>query len=115
MELLAILEGLKKLSELNIDCVTVYSDSQYAINGISSWVYSWLRDDPKLEYRRNGKIWLELVKKKKEFKNIRFQWVKGHSGHKWNELCDSLCEEQYSRRGLPGQEYFNFRHKMKGR
>ena len=30
---------------------------------------------------------------------LTFEWVRGHSGHYWNELCDSLANEAILRKG----------------
>lgn len=41
----------------------------------------------------------QLVRQKKL--KIEFKWIPSHGGHKWNELCDSLCTEALSLAGDP--------------
>lgn len=92
MELMAVIRGLEELQER---CeVTVYSDSQYVVNGIEKgWAESWRRSNwvksdnkPAL----NPDLWerlLDLCKKH----DVTLKWVKGHAGNKYNERCDQLA------------------------
>ena len=95
MELTAAIVGLSSLKE---SCdVTLYSDSQYVINGITKgWAKSWqqrgwIKSDKKPAL--NSDLWerlLELV----SVHNVEFVWVKGHNDHPENERCDALAVEQ---------------------
>ncbi len=94
MELLGAIRALEALKE---PCnVELFSDSQYVVNGImKGWARRWRSN----AWRRNGKalaenadLWgrlLELCDKH----TVRFQWVRGHSGHPENECCDRLANE----------------------
>ena len=96
MELLGVINGLLKLKEINkdINTINVYTDSQYVVNAFNQhWIDSWIKND----FRRNKKdevknidLWEELLTLLKNYK-YTFIWVKGHAGHKYNEICDKLC------------------------
>ena len=47
------------------------------------------------EYRQSGKnqdLWIALDQAIQTH-NIDWQWVKGHSGHRENEICDELAKQ----------------------
>ena len=81
-ELLAIINAVRLLPD---HCsATIYTDSQYCIGVLTG------------QYRRKKNTdildeWDIIVASKSL--NIEFEWVKGHSGNKYNELCDELCNE----------------------
>lgn len=92
-ELLAILYCLVRYGkgQSNID---VYSDSSYAINVYTDWMYkwannNWLKSDNKKPEN------LDIIKLYYNLSNSGFQInlhkIKGHNGHKWNELADKLA------------------------
>jgi ribonuclease HI len=91
MELTAVIEALGALKE-RCD-VTVYSDSEYVVNGImKGWARGWRAKG----WRRTGKtvpnwdLWDRLLQLT-EHHRVRFQWVEGHAGHAENERCDELA------------------------
>lgn len=71
----------------------IYSDSSYAINTFSSWMYNWERNG---WIKGDGKVPenLELVKAFFDISktvDVTFIKVKGHSGNQFNELADQLA------------------------
>lgn len=92
MELLAAIEGLQSLK---VRCrVTLYSDSQYLVNGIEKgWARKWRANGwmrTKTERALNADLWdalLALIEKH----DVRILWVKGHAGHPENEECDKMA------------------------
>jgi ribonuclease HI len=89
MELTAVIEALKALKE---PCeVNLYSDSTYVLKGISEWLKNW----QKREFKnvKNKELWQEFLKISKPHK-INVFWIKGHSGHKENEICDKIAREE---------------------
>ena len=83
MELFSILQGLLAIKKPEVAKVTVFSDSQWAVNAISN--STW-------KIKKN----LDILEKIKEalslFKNpVEFVWVKGHSDNLFNEKCDELA------------------------
>ena len=71
----------------------IYSDSAYAINTFTNWMFSWERNG---WVKSDGKVPenLELVKAffelNKKYK-ITLNKVKGHVGDKYNEMADKLA------------------------
>ncbi len=89
MELKAVIEGLKLLKE---PCeVEVVSDSSYVVKAINEWLESWKKRDFKKV--KNPDLWQEYIKVAKPHK-ITATWVRGHNGHKENELCDAIAKEE---------------------
>lgn len=74
------------------------SDSQYLVNGMTSWVRGWKARGWK---RKGGTIlnldlWQELDRVAAAF-DIRFVWVRGHAGHVKNEYADHLAVQAAKR------------------
>ena len=93
MELKAAIEGLKVLKET---CeVHITTDSKYVMYGITSWIQNWKKNNwmnsSKKEVK-NKDLWIELDELTSRH-NIKWNWVKGHSGHKKNEIADSLANK----------------------
>jgi ribonuclease HI len=89
MELTAVIEGLSILKE---PCkVHIISDSQYVLNGLSKWIFNWIKKD--FKDVKNDDLWRRFVEVSKKHK-ITTEWVKGHNGHHYNERCDRLATTQ---------------------
>ncbi|HDR1496545.1 TPA: ribonuclease HI [Pasteurella multocida] len=92
MELRAVIEALNTLKE---PCsVTLHSDSQYMKNGITKWIFNWKKNNWKASTGKpvkNQDLWIQLVQAIQRH-HINWQWVKGHSGHIENEICDQLAK-----------------------
>ena len=72
----------------------VYSDSAYCVNTFNQWMFSWAKND-----------WLKSDNKIPENMDLiqaYYDWyqkgyridlrkIKGHAGHKWNEMADKLA------------------------
>lgn len=90
MELTAIYQGLICVIDKNIP-VTVYSDSQYAINCLTVWYDSWVKK--KFKGIKNAEL-IQVIKQQVNlFSNIKFVWVKGHNKDRYNELADELANK----------------------
>jgi len=93
MELLAAITGLKTLKE---PChITIVSDSNYLIQGMTKWVNSWLKKGWKTADKmpvKNRELWEELIILSKRHK-VEWKWIKGHNGHPDNERADELANE----------------------
>jgi len=93
MELTAAIMGLKTLKE---PChVTIVSDSNYLIHGMTKWVNSWLKKGWKTTDKtpvKNRELWEELIILSKRHK-IEWKWIKGHNSHPENERADELANE----------------------
>ncbi len=93
MELTAVIEGLRALKE---PCkVTITSDSTYVLNGVTQWMENWKKKGWKTNGNkvvRNVDLWKQLDNAVGEHQ-LYWQWVRGHSGHRDNELADQLANE----------------------
>lgn len=92
MELKAIIAGLSALKE---KCqVTVYSDSKYVVDAVvKNWAQRWKKNNwyrNKDEKALNPDLWQELLNLIDQHV-VKFEWVKGHAGHKENERCDKIA------------------------
>ncbi len=94
MEIYAAIAGLEALKEPC--CVTIYSDSQYLVNAIQKgWAKRWRANGWRRSNREmalNPDLWERLLKLC-DIHKVRFEWVRGHAGHKENERCDQLAGE----------------------
>ena len=91
MELQAAIEGLKALREPCI--VTVTTDSVYVKNGIETWLANWKLKGWKTAGRqpvKNVDLWQQLDEQNQRHQ-VQWHWVKGHSGHRENEIADQLA------------------------
>ncbi|WP_416304887.1 ribonuclease HI [Neptunicella sp. SCSIO 80796] len=91
MELLAAVEGLATLSEsCTVDLTT---DSQYVRQGISQWIHNWRKNGWRTADKKpvkNVDLWKRLDEASHKHQ-VKWHWVKGHSGHPENERCDELA------------------------
>ncbi len=91
MELMAAIMALESLKR---PChVTLATDSVYVKKGITEWLRNWKRRDWKTSDKKpvkNKDLWQRL-EKAVEPHHLRWQWIKGHSGHLENERADQLA------------------------
>lgn len=96
MELMAAIEGLAALSEpCNVKLTT---DSQYVRKGITEWITNWKKNNWKTAAKKpvkNSDLWQQLDQESKQH-NITWLWVKGHSGHRENDIADELANKGIS-------------------
>ena len=83
-----------KINDWNMDVPIVYSDSNYCVQTFNEWMFNWARND-----------WIKSDKKVPENLDLiqaYYDWyqkgyridlrkIKGHVGHKWNEMADDLA------------------------
>ena len=103
MELTAALEAVRAF-----DCpLLVVSDSTYVVHCFrDGWWENWLRRGWLNKARKpvaNRDLWEPLIDAYRARDDVGFQWVKGHSGDRWNDEADRLAAEaasdQVERRG----------------
>lgn len=91
MELKAAIEGLAALKQ---GCdVVLTTDSQYVRKGITEWIANWKKNGWKTAAKKpvkNADLWQQLDELSAKHQ-IDWRWVKGHSGHRENDIADELA------------------------
>lgn len=102
MELLGAIIGLEAVRGVTVP-VLLTSDSRYLVQGIEKgWARGWRARGWKRadgQPALNPDLWGRLLDVL-EGMEVRFCWVKGHSGHPENERCDVLAQAA-ARSGCP--------------
>lgn len=105
MELLATIVALEKCPKNS--SVEIYSDSSYVINAINqNWLQNWQKNGWKTANKKpvkNKDLWKKLLVQLKNHK-IKWHWVKGHAGNKYNEICDKLAVQAAKESNLPADK-----------
>ncbi|WP_105255132.1 ribonuclease HI [Pseudoalteromonas sp. T1lg75] len=93
MELLAAIVALESLKRpCHVDITT---DSQYVKQGIESWIDNWKKRNWRTANKqpvKNVDLWQRLDAARARHQ-VRWHWVKGHSGHDENEIVDDLARD----------------------
>jgi len=97
MELMAVIEGLRALKRFSNVCVV--TDSRYVADGVVQWLpgwkaRGWRRADK--QPIKNLDLW-QILDTLVAAHTIRWQWVRGHSGHPENERVDQLARAEIER------------------
>ena len=93
MELMAAIKALEQLSRPSK--VRIYTDSNYLVKGMTSWLFQWEKNNWKNARKRpvlNRDLWEKLLELSRTH-NIEWHWIKGHFGHPENERCDMLAKK----------------------
>lgn len=91
MELMAAIEALKSID--SAESITLFSDSQYVIKGMTEWIEGWQRKNWKNSQKKdvmNRDLWEYLIEAS-EGKNIDWKYVKGHAENPGNNRCDEIA------------------------
>lgn len=97
MELTAIVSALDYLKHQHVSQdahIVIHTDSSYAINGITKWIFGWMKNNWITSTKTpvlNSEIWKQLVPLKNYFMKLSFEHVRGHSGIWGNERCDMIA------------------------
>jgi len=93
MELMAAIKGLEAITET---CqVILTTDSQYVRQGITRWITNWKKNGWKTAAKKpvkNADLW-QLLEQQTQRHTVDWRWVKGHSGHRENEIADELANK----------------------
>lgn len=93
--------------------LTLYTDSQYVVNGANDWLTKWKKND---FIKQDGSSvsnkldWLDLDKSLNILKNkgveVSVQWIKGHNNNLGNDLADrgATMGVMYARAGINRSE-----------
>ncbi|NBO37126.1 ribonuclease HI [bacterium] len=92
MELMGVIQGLDALKRPTQ--VHITTDSTYVKNAFTEgWLEGWQRNGWKTSSKepvKNQDLWLKLCHLQR-MHVLTWEWVKGHSGHSFNEICDSYA------------------------
>ncbi len=97
MELTAAIRALEALKR---PCrVRLFTDSLYLRKGITEWLPGWRTRGwrRKTGELQNEDLWRRLAELI-ERHEVRWDWVRGHAGDKWNERADELATREIRRR-----------------
>ena len=93
MEMMAVICALEALTE---PCnVTITTDSKYVLQGMTEWLENWKQRNWQTAAKKpvlNVDLWKRLDQAASEHQ-IQWHWVKGHSGHRENEIADELANQ----------------------
>jgi len=96
MEMMAVICGAEALKR---GCsVDIYTDSTYVMKGITEWLEGWKKRGWRTASKqpvKNVDLWQRL-EKALDRHEVKWYWVKGHSGVPGNERADELA-----RQGIP--------------
>ena len=105
MELMACIAGLEQIPAGST--ATLVTDSEYVAKAINT---GWVKKEGYIasdrlpgEDRLNHDLWSRLILLLRE-RTVRFNWVRGHSGHPGNERCDQLATIACRKEDLPIDE-----------
>ncbi len=90
MELSAVIEALKLTPA---EPITILSDSEYVIKGITEWIEGWIKRGWKNSQKKpvlNQDLW-EALYGLTRGKSITWKYVRGHQGTPGNERCDVIA------------------------
>ena len=91
MELTAVIKALDFFSEsMEIE---IFTDSKYVMDGITEYIKKWKVNGWKTASKKpvkNSDLWKQLDDLSAHH-SIRWNWVKGHSGHRENDIADELA------------------------
>ena len=91
MEMMAVIQALETLKR---PCsVKIYTDSVYVMKGITEWIEQWKKRGWKTAAKKpvkNVELWQRLEQAIHSHE-VKWTWVKGHSGVPENERADELA------------------------
>ena len=93
MELTAAIQALESLKRKNVE-ITIFTDSKYVIDGITKWIFGWLKNNWSTASKKpvaNRLLWEQLLNLTKN-QNVKWIWVKGHAQNKYNNLVDEIAQ-----------------------
>ena len=93
MELTAVIVGLQSLEAPSN--VTIISDSQYVVRGISCMQDGTFRKMSHRASRKNADLWEKILRYSLVHK-LSAMWVKAHAGNAMNHRCDALANMEAS-------------------
>ena len=91
MEMMAVIQALETLKR---PCsITLYTDSTYVMKGMTQWLEGWKKRNWRTAAKKpvkNIDLWQRLETAIAPH-DVKWEWVKGHSGVPENERADELA------------------------
>lgn len=100
MELIAAIMALEESS----GPIRISTDSQYVKNGIQTWIHGWKKNGWRTAARKpvkNQDLWMRLDELASS-RDVKWAWVRGHSGHAENDRADALARKGAGENGATG-------------
>ncbi|MCF8302677.1 MAG: ribonuclease HI [Bacteroidales bacterium] len=100
IELKAAIKGLELLKD--VEKVRLVTDSQYVRKGLTEWILNWKLNGWQTARGKKAKnitYWKHFDKLTNN-RYIEFQWVKGHSNHFENTMCDLYAKDMANGKAL---------------
>jgi len=94
MELTAAIKALDAIDANS--SIKIWTDSKYVQNGITQWIKGWKKNNWRSSTGKpvkNIELWQELDSACSRHFEVKWHWVKGHSGDPANERADRLATE----------------------
>jgi ribonuclease HI len=98
MEMMAVIKALAHFQDP--EHIIVHTDSAYVVNGLNQkWYINWFKTGKNSfgKTPANLDLWVQLVDLVNFHKSVRLVHVKGHTGHRFQELCDILARQTASK------------------
>lgn len=92
-ELEAVVAGLEMLK--NVHEIRLISDSRYVRKGLTEWMHNWKLNNWQTSNghkAKNVETWKKIDELSRN-KYLEVAWVKGHSGHFENTMCDLYARD----------------------
>ena len=75
--------------------LSISTDANYVKDGITKWLHNWKKNNWVTASRKSVKnkdLW-EQLDTLNSLNNVSWKWVKGHAGHRENEIADMLANK----------------------
>ena len=99
MELLAVINAVKTIPEGVL--FSLQSDSKYIIDFfLKRWYLNWQASgwrNAKGDPVKNQDLWIQLLMEVSKRVVIGCVWIKAHNGHHYNEMCDTMANQEARR------------------
>lgn len=93
MEMQAAIAALELLAAARqTESVTLYTDSEYLLKGVTQWIHGWKKKGWKTAQGKpvlNQDLWETLERLNTQ--QVKWQYVRGHAGNTGNERCDAIA------------------------
>lgn len=99
MELMAAVAGLGQIKRNEPAKITVFSDSQYVVRGMTEWLPKWQTKGWRTaggQPVKNQECW-EALLAVADGLDVKWKWGRGHNGDPLNEEADALANQAASK------------------